>query len=111
MKSTKKEIKDILQATFPNYTGRKFRVEFSEKIWVDRIGGGGSRDTICVAGHNGNSWVAQYPSATRLQAPCGYISIDPRFIYAVHAMFCGTDMGITFHIHPESNYKPMTITA
>jgi hypothetical protein len=109
MKATKKEIKDILQATFPKYAGRKFNIDFSTRIWVDRIGGGGSRDEVCIAGHDGTKWVSKYPEASRLDAPCGYIEIDPRFIYAVHSFFCGTDCGITFHIHPESKYKPSMI--
>jgi hypothetical protein len=110
MKTTKKEVKDILDVTFARYKGRKFSVEFSDKIWIDRIGGGGSRDDIMIACHDGNRWIAKAPEVSKLTAPCGYLAINKDLVYVVHSMFCGHDVGIRFYIHPESAYKPLMIT-
>jgi len=109
MKVRKSEVNEILKATFPNYKGRKFHVDFSEKIWVDRIGGGGSFEKVCIAFHDGKKWVSKNPEVSKLEAPCGYLTIHPMFIYAVHSIFCGSDMGIRFYVHPSSNYKPIMI--
>lgn len=106
MKIKKADIKDILAATFPDYSGRKFRAECVQSIWVDRIGGGGSRDDIKVAIHDGNTWKAAAPVASRMEAPCGDLALRLDAVYVMHSYFCGTDAGITVYYHPDSEYAP-----
>ena len=110
-KATKNEVREILTATFPEYTGRKFRLAEATTVWVDRIGGGGSWDEIRAAVWTGAEWKVTDPVATPMQAPCGELTLDARIIYAVHSHFCGQDSGITFYYSPESVYVPRRLTA
>ena len=108
----KAEIAELLAAAFPEYRGRKFKVQVSETIWIDRMGGGGShQEIIALTYSEGYQWIANQPKVSVMDAPCGVLPIDPRVVYAVHEMFCGQDMGITFHVHPQSLYLPRCITA
>jgi len=104
----KAEVRELLAAAFPEYRGRKYKVEIAETVWIDRIGGGGSSDEI-VALYQDNDigmWCTARPTVSEMQAPCGYLPIKPELIYAVHSMFCGRDIGVTFHVHPRSPYLP-----
>jgi hypothetical protein len=106
IKVSKKDIADLLRASFPEYTGRKFRVQITDRVWVDRIGGGGSREEIVALAHVDGKWIAKMPEVSAWNAPCGELPLSPMAIYAVHAMFCGHDAGITFNVHPKSEYLP-----
>jgi hypothetical protein len=111
MKTTKREVADILKASYPDYTGRKFNIIVRDQIWVDRIGGGGSRDEIKAVGFVDGRWIAVSPETSVLDTPCGYLTLSPEAIYAVHSFFCGNDCGITFYVSPQSSYLPkMAIT-
>jgi hypothetical protein len=106
MKISKAEVKDILNATFPEYSGRKFRVEARQSIWIDRIGGGGSQDIPKLAGMDGTGkWAAYIPTVPTMQAPCGTFPIPLTAVVAVHSYFCGKDAGVTFYYHPEGQWS------
>ena len=105
----KAEIAELLTAAFPEYRGRKFKVEMTDRLWVDRIGGGGSADEIIALTHDGARWLAQVPVLSKMSAPCGYLSTRPEVILVVHTWFCGKDMGVTFHVHPASPFLPKMI--
>lgn len=111
IKATKNQVRDLLAATFPNYTGRKFRLCETTSVWLDRMGGGGSWDEVRAAVWTGESWTVADPIATTMQAPCGNLPMDKKVIYAVHSYFCGQDSGVTFYYHPESVYVLRQLTA
>lgn len=106
IKVSKKDVVALVNASFPKYTGRKFSVNVADRIWVDRIGGGGSWEEIKALGFVNGQWIAVSPETSVMEAPCGYLTLSPAVIYAVHAQFCGRDAGITFNVHPQSEYLP-----
>ena len=107
----KAEVAELLAAAFPEYRGRKFKVEIAETVWVDRMGGGGSYAEIIAIylDHDTREWRGVKPTLSEMEAPCGYIATKPHLIYAVHEMFCGKDAGVTFHLHPSSPFLPKMI--
>jgi hypothetical protein len=107
----KAEVAELLAAAFPEYRGRMYQVYISESVYVDRIGGGGSRDEIIALylDHDTGEWRGMRPEASEMKAPCGYIATKPHVIFAVHSTFCGKDTGVTFHVHPSSPYLPKMI--
>ncbi len=111
MKVKKSEIKDILEATFPDYSGRKFKVSVAETVWADRMGGGGSSDEVLAVRFIDGEWVSAAPTASKIDAPCGDIVLDRDTIVAMHSYFCGQDAGVTFYLHPQSSYLPRRLTA
>lgn len=111
IKVRKAEVKDLVAVSFPEYTGRKFKVVLEETVWVDRVGGGGSKAEVIAVTHDGERWLAQSPVLSTLQAPCGYLSTRPDVILVTREMFCGQDVGLTFHVHPQSPYLPKMLPA
>jgi hypothetical protein len=102
----KVEVAEVLAASFPGYAGRTFHVEVCESVYVDRMWGGGSRDQIVALTRGESGWERHAPAVPAMQAPCGTLPLDPRAVYAVHTIFCGKDMGVTFHVHPASPFLP-----
>lgn len=92
------------------YTGRKFRAEVCETYTVPMDAGlwsGGTRETfhivrladgakLPVVEHNASPW------SGRQDVP---VKIEPGFVLVRHSMFCGRDMGLTFHVHPADAVK------
>lgn len=105
----KAEVAELLAVAFPEYRGRKYKVEIAETVWIDRIGGGGSYDEIVALYQDKGAWFGARPVVSEMTAPCGYLPLERRVIYAVHSMFCGKDIGVTFHVHPQSPYLPKMI--
>jgi len=103
----KAEVVELVEASFPDYKGRKFAIEISESVYVDRAWGGGSREEIvALTNPSGTFWETHYPMVDVMQAPCGNLPLKPGAVYVVHQIFCGRDMGLTFHVHPQSPYLP-----
>jgi len=106
----KAEVAELVMASFPEYKGRKFAIGIRESVYVDRAWGGGSREEIvALTNPTGGFWEGHYPIADIMQAPCGTLPLKPSAVYAVHTMFCGRDMGLTFYVHPQSPYLPRMI--
>jgi hypothetical protein len=103
IKVTKAQVKPIVQATFPNYRGRSFRVEFTETVtFHDTNWGGGSRNTYTAVKMSCGQ-VAPFPSFSPWDNPIeGKRTELPEDVVVVeHSIFCGQDLGLTFYAHPS----------
>jgi len=94
-----------------SYTGRKFQICVGTEMTVPSDAGlwsGGSRDVysavdltnqraIPIPGQQEAPW-----SATRREIP---VQLKPDFCIVRHMIFRGTDMGLTFYLHPENAAK------
>ena len=113
IKLTKQEAKDILKITFPDYTGRSFRLMLSEKVDLSEMlfpgGGTFSNMSLVKLSSNGDAKVSHEAAFSPKRNPMNYTggsdySLQLDEIVAEHSFFCGKDMGIIFHIHPDSSY-------
>ena len=95
MKLTKKQVNKILSLTYPDYTGRKFSIEFSDNIhFHDTNWSGGSRtyytflksDYTAAILPSPAPWVNPYEGLT--------VKIPDDILIVEHCFFCGSDMGI-----------------
>ena len=103
IKVTKAQVKPIVAATFPEYSGRKYRVEFSETVcFYDLNWGGGTRNTYRAIKMS-NAQVAQVPSGSPWNNPIEGKTVDlPEDVVVVqHTIFCGQDLGLTMYAHPS----------
>ena len=103
---TDESIAKILRATYPDYRGRKVYVDPSDgPVDVRSYWSEGSRDyfvavdlrtmrTIAVP-QNGTPFDGGPLSPNGVIPPVGYAIVE-------HSIFCGKDVGITIHVHPDS---------
>jgi len=105
IKLTKKQAEPILNATFPEYSGRKIRLEFTKTVsFYDTNWSGGTRNHY-TAIHNNDEVKEIYAPAPWLNMIEGSKAELPENILVVmHSHFCGKDIGITIFANPR--YAP-----
>lgn len=107
VKTSSKTAKAIVQATFPDWKGRKMAVEFGNfKMW-DLNWSGGTRNRFAVVRMTANGMKAECvpaPAPWANQYEGMEVEMRPDFIVVEHSYFCGKDAGIT--IHADESYRP-----
>lgn len=103
------EVKAMVAKVFPEYTGRKFKLDNSgHPVDVRSYWDGGSRDNFAALNLETNKVLAVPQNGTPFDggpiAPNGVI-VPPGFMIAEHTIFCGKDLGITFHVNAETSLK------
>ena len=103
MKVKKADIKPILNASFPEYTGRTFEVEFTNAVrFSDTNWGGGSRTYYrFVNMDNGMSEALAVPAPWNSPYEGKRMELPENIVVVAHSIFCGKDCGITFYAHPS----------
>ena len=110
MKLKSKDCKWLVALTYPEYTGRKFRLQVITRYYCSNYWSGGSRNYVMAVEFN--------PDGTMvIRDPCyfnpitderAFSEIDmtkiPNNIMLVeHAICSGKDCGISFYVGPNSN--------
>lgn len=89
------------------YTGRKFKVAAVESVTIPEQAGtwdGGSRETFCFIEMSTGRVAA---ASDNVSAPWHEsrrdrtYTLKPGYGVRAHSVFCGTDMGLTFYVHPS----------
>ena len=109
IKISTKQAKPILQKTFPQYKGRKIRVELANKVYIhDTNWSGGTRNKYMALQSNGdfNAYNAPAPWVNKEEGKA--IDMVPGMMIVMHTIFCGKDIGITIYIHPSNAPKWIT---
>jgi len=106
IKVSKKDVAAIVTATFPEYTGRKFKVNASGRVMLlDLNWSGGSRSQYRAATLDGKSlggmdrWNHVWPGhniaeGKTLDIPAGATVVR-------HSIFMGRDSGLTIFVNPN----------
>jgi hypothetical protein len=106
MKISRKQAKPILDKLFPDYTGRKISVSFSEKMRIyDTNWSGGSRREHKFIFSNGNIPSLNIPAPWNNTIEGSEIEIPENLLIVVHTFFCGSDCGITIYANPVHERK------
>ena len=100
IKVKRSEVRDIIDATFPEYRGRKIRVVFEDTMcFWDTNWGGGTRNVYKSLASDGRTASLNVP-APWVNVIEGQSTFIPRDALVVeHSIFCGKDAGITIHAH------------
>lgn len=101
VKVKKSQIKPILEATFPEYRGRTFKISFTTHVtFYNTNWGGGSRNEYKAVRIDGK--IADIPVLAPWNNPIEgkRVELPADVLVVEHSMFCGTDCGITIHSHP-----------
>ena len=100
IKVRRSEVKDIVDASFPDYRGRKISVVFADTItFWDTNWHGGTRNVYKAVASDGRVAKLDVP-APWVNVIEGQSSWVPRDAVVVeHSIFCGKDLGLTIHAH------------
>ena len=114
MKVSRKDVKHLIDATFPEYRGRKISlVSANEVLYFDLNWSGGTRNvyrTTTITGRplNGAGEFNAAPPRNNplegqtLPLPSGYVCVQ-------HSDFCGKDCGLTIYVNPNDMPKWLSV--
>ena len=101
MKINKSQVHDILKATFPEYRGRTFKVEFAPTItFHDTNWGGGTKNTYVAIATDGRTARLNVPAPWLNTVEGKTMELPLNILIVKHTVFCGKDLGITIYAHP-----------
>lgn len=110
----KADVKAILDRTFPDYKGRKFRVKFADHVVLsDLHWSGGSHNEYAFVRIDGAVKALDFSTV----APWSHdnegrsIQLPPHVCCVKHTDFCGKDLGITLIFNPADEALPAPIRA
>jgi hypothetical protein len=102
----KSEVKDILAATFPEYTGRKIRVVFTDKVQMyDLNWSGGTRNIFAAVTTDGKSARPNVPAPWSNPFEGQTVNVPTSAVIVCHSFFCGSDCGVTIYAHTDQAPK------
>lgn len=110
IKAKRKEVAPLVNATFPEYTGRKFSVEAAKSVTLyDLNWGGGTRNqyrTCTLSGDklgSADKWNAVAPWVNLAEGKT--VEIPRGAAIVMHSIFCGKDSGITIYMNLDDMPK------
>lgn len=102
-------IRSIVSATFPDYRGRKFRLNVSDSpLNVRSSWDGGSRSYYRFLNLATLQASCEVPAQSAFDRPISgadAVVLPDGFACVEHSIFCGNDTGITIHIRPENSAR------
>jgi hypothetical protein len=95
-------VREIVRAAFPDYKGRKFRLETRERTHVHSSWEGGSRDDYAVVRLATAERLGVVADTTFIPTGATEVDVPPDVAIVRHAIYCGRDAGITIIVHPTT---------
>jgi hypothetical protein len=99
-------VPDVFRRAFPHYSGRKFQVRTAESVTLhDNYWSGGTKSDYM--GVNLASGEIHSPECSEYGNPFVHpdiptVRLAPGLAIVEHSRFCGKDMGIVIHVHPDN---------
>lgn len=106
IRAQRKDVAKLIDATFPEYRGRTFKVEARRSVMLHDLNwSGGSRSQYRACSLDGQfAGSADKHNATapwENKAEGQSVEIPRGACLVRHSIFCGKDTGLTFYINPE----------
>ena len=115
IKVSRKEVFAVVNATFPNYKGRKFRIQPAEAVgFYDLNWSGGTRNQYRACAIDGSPIDSKY----NLNSPAPWnnpfegkrIELPMDVVIVEHSMFCGKDVGLRIYVNPANMPRLLATT-
>jgi hypothetical protein len=102
MKISKKQADPIVKLAFPEYKGRKYFVEFTDKVvFYDTNWGGGTRNKYVIVRSDGKKMEFNAPAPWVNPVEGKTFEIPEGVAVVRWAIFCGKDCGVTISLNPD----------
>ena len=110
------DVEPLVRATFPEYRGRKIRVQPRERVTFSSLnweGGSRSQYRACTLTGQWTGSAAKYNAQAPWanQAEGKSVDIPPGACIVEHVMFCGKDLGLRIYVRPEDMPRLLTVGA
>ncbi len=95
----------IVRAAFPSYAGRTVRIQASDTVNCASYWDGGSRDyfvAVDLATLRASDPAPAQSAYDRPVRGLSSVTIPAGAAIVEHSIFCGKDVGIRIHVHPDS---------
>lgn len=105
------QARPIVRATFPDYRGRKFSLEFTDSVSFYNVAwSGGSKNEYRLVNVGGQIGHLVGINAAPWDNPVEGQDMDltPDVLVVKRVFFCGKDLGITIYAHPSLGPKFLT---
>jgi len=112
IKLTTAQARPIVAATFPDYHGRKFFLEFAEEVLLyDTNWSGGTCNKYAAIHADGLTVNLRVPAPWINTVEGTKIPLSVDVLIVEHSYFCGTDCGIRIYAHPSHapKFLPATV--
>ena len=98
---TRKQALPILTRSFPEYTGRKIKIEFTETVILNATyWDGGTRSSYAAVLADGSHKRLRSFAPWDNPAEGKKITLSVDVLIIEHSIFCGKDCGIRIYAHP-----------
>jgi hypothetical protein len=102
IKTTRKAAAKIIEATFPDYNGKKITVEFTDKVtFCDMNWSGGTKNAYKVLSVDGSVFSIPAPAPWVNVLEGKSVDMTRQVLVVQHSYFCGKDCGIRIYAHPS----------
>jgi hypothetical protein len=95
------QVKLVCQKAFPNYRGRRIRIEFDVKsINMRSYWDGGSKSSYAIVELSTNKTLhapSSHPMFDKQVEGIDSFNIPEGYVIVQHTIFCGKDLGLTIH--------------
>ncbi len=114
IKLTKDQIRPILAVTFPDYRGKKFRLEYQDKYYPENYWDGGTRSYFKILEKDEMGKIKLLEPGRIFTNPFlgkanEVFEIKKNWAIVEHCIFCGKDVGIRIYVHPTTDLFPKQI--
>ena len=101
VKISRKQAQPILSQSFPDYTGRKITVRFTETVGFYNLNwDGGSKNEFVAIAADGRHEELTVAAPWNEPREGRRVAIPQDVLIVEHTYFCGQDAGITIYAHP-----------
>jgi hypothetical protein len=101
LKATRKQAASVIAATFPEYTGRKIAVVFTERVmFYDTNWSGGTHNGYAAVKADGRTAKLNVPAPWCNPVEGATFELPADTLLVCHSHFCGHDLGLTIYAHP-----------
>lgn len=112
IKTDNVEVKRIAKLAFPEYRGRKFRFQVQTySIDLRSYWDGGTRSYfkfVCLADGRVSIEVPVQSAFDKQIKGLDACTVPEGFVCVEHVIFCGKDLGLRLHVHPNNVAKLLT---
>jgi len=110
LKVTRKQMQPVIDATFPEYQGRKIAVEFTARVlFCDTNWSGGTCNKYVAVKETGESHKFFAPAPWANPVEGRWFDLPEGILVVERSYFCGKDCGLTIYANPV--YAPKLLEA
>jgi hypothetical protein len=103
---TTKQARPIVKLTFPNYHGRKFKLEFTDRItFYDTNWSGGTKNEYRFVHVTGKVVALHAPAPWTTPIEGKMVELPANVLVVVRQYFCGMEVGISIYANPSWSPK------